>query len=149
MVFQIPGGVVEENCELITFIQNIETKEVVAVNKLKLTDPITDIYNAKHEIISNSYNLQQNYPNPFNPQTVISYSIPLKSKVTLKIYDLLGNVIVTLVNKEQDNGNYKIDFSAKGGSAYGGNAYSLASGIYFYKLQAGEFVETKKMILLK
>ncbi len=85
------------------------------------------------------FSLQQNYPNPFNPSTIIKYSIPKQSNVTLKIFDVLGSEVETLVNTEQPQGNYEVDFD--------GN--ELTSGIYFYKLQAGDFVETKKMILLK
>jgi len=93
--------------------------------------------------------LEQNYPNPFNPTTTISFSIPATGFTSLKVYDVLGNEVATLVNEEKPAGNYTATFSAKGGSASGGNAYSLSSGTYFYKLQAGSFIETKKMILLK
>jgi hypothetical protein len=93
------------------------------------------------------FSLYQNYPNPFNPSTKIKFTIPSviaretkqSQLVTLKIYDVLGNEISTLVNEEKAAGNYEVDFIADG----------LPSGIYFYKLQAGSFVETKKMILLK
>jgi hypothetical protein len=101
--------------------------------------------------------LYQNYPNPFNPTTKIKFTIPTviasvakqSQFITLKIYDLLGNEITTLVNEEKPAGEYEIEFSAKGGSASGGDAYSLSSGMYFYTLRAGNFSETKKMILLK
>ena len=95
------------------------------------------------------FSLDQNYPNPFNPSTTISYSIPASLFVTLKIYDVLGNEVVTLVNSEKPKGSYEVKFSTTGGSAAGGDVYNLPSGIYFYRLQAGSFVETKKMILLK
>ena len=85
------------------------------------------------------YSLEQNYPNPFNPATTISYSIKEKGFVNLKVYDVLGNEVKTLVNEEQEAGKYQFEF----------NAISFASGIYFYSLQAGDFVSTKKMILLK
>jgi photosystem II stability/assembly factor-like uncharacterized protein len=87
-----------------------------------------------------TYSLSQNYPNPFNPSTVISYSLPEYSYVSLKVYDILGNEIAELVNKEQTAGNYNIDFSTSA---------ELAAGVYFYRLQAGNFAQTKKMILLK
>jgi len=87
----------------------------------------------------NNYNLAQNYPNPFNPVTTIQYSIPQLSSVTLKVYDVLGNEIAALVNEEKDRGVYSVSFDASG----------LASGMYLYRLQAGNFIETKKMILLK
>jgi len=101
----------------------------------------------------NSFYLMQNYPNPFNPSTKIRYSIPSSPlnfspsqgegqgvrSVQLKIFDVLGNKVATIVNEEQPAGSYEVEF----------NAAELASGIYFYKLQAGSFVETKKMILIK
>jgi len=86
-----------------------------------------------------SYKLFQNYPNPFNPITKIRYQIPELSFVTLKVFDVLGCEITTLVNEEKSAGNYEIDF----------NASTLSSGVYFYKLHAGDFAEIKKMILLK
>jgi len=102
----------------------------------------------------------QNYQNPFNPSTKIKYTIPnviatpfergkQSQPVTLKVYDVLGNEVATLVNEEQIAGEYEVEFSAKGGSASGGNAYDLPSGVYLYQLKAGPFVETKKMLLLK
>jgi hypothetical protein len=97
----------------------------------------------------NSFLLEQNYPNPFNPITKIEYRIPNSEFVSLKVYDILGNEIATLVNEEKSAGEYEVEFSAKGGSASGGNAYDLPSGIYFYQLKAGGFIETKKMILMK
>ena len=89
--------------------------------------------------LPNSYSLNQNYPNPFNPSTTISYSIPAASFVTIKVYDALGNEVVRLVNEEKPEGSYEIMFDAA----------NLPSGIYFYRLQAGLFVETKKMVLMK
>ena len=91
------------------------------------------------ETLPDNYFLQQNYPNPFNPSTTISYLVPEIEFVTLKVYDVLGNEIVTLVNGEKSVGSYKAEF----------NGIELPSGIYFYRLQAGSFVETKKMILMK
>ncbi len=83
--------------------------------------------------------LEQNYPNPFNPSTIISWQSPVGSRQALKIYDLLGNEVATLVDEYKPAGSYEVDFDASG----------LSSGIYFYKLQAGNFVATKKMILMK
>jgi len=100
------------------------------------------------EIVS-AFNLEQNYPNPFNPSTNIRFRISDLGFVTLKIFDVLGNEVALLVSEEKQPGNYEVEFSAKGGSASDGNAYELSSGIYFYKLQAGSFVDTKKMILLR
>lgn len=83
--------------------------------------------------------LSNNFPNPFNPNTTIVYYLPISSEVKLKIYDVLGNEIATLVNEEKPAGTYEVNFDA-------GN---LASGIYIYKLLAGDFIQTRKMILLK
>ena len=85
------------------------------------------------------FNLDQNYPNPFNPSTTIKYQIPELSFVTLKVYDVLGNEIAILVNEEIPTGIYEVEFIAT----------TLPSGVYFYRLQAGSFVETKKMVLMK
>jgi uncharacterized delta-60 repeat protein len=93
--------------------------------------------------IPNSYLLEQNYPNPFNPSTVISYRLPVTSNVTLKVYDILGNEIATLVNEEKPAGEYEVEFNTSS------IKHLPSSGIYFYQLKAGSFIQTKKMILLK
>ena len=93
--------------------------------------------------------LHQNYPNPFNPSTVIGYQLPVSGNVTLKIYDVLGNEVTTLVDEYKPAGRYEVEFSAKGGSASGGDAFNLSSGVYLYKLRSGNFSQTKKLILMK
>jgi len=85
------------------------------------------------------FELSQNYPNPFNPNTTISFSIPQKSDVSVKIYDILGNEVTTLVNETREAGRYNVNF----------NASNYSSGVYFYTIKAGNFNETKKMTLLK
>ena len=95
------------------------------------------------------YKLYQNYPNPFNPSTIISWQLPDSKFVILKVYDVLGNEVASLINEEKPAGNFEVEFSATGGSASGGNAWNLSSGIYYYKLVAGDFVDVKKMLLLK
>ncbi|OGU76678.1 MAG: hypothetical protein A2V93_01480, partial [Ignavibacteria bacterium RBG_16_34_14] len=85
------------------------------------------------------YSLEQNYPNPFNPSTLISYNIPKEGFVTLKVYNLLGQLVKTLVNEHQSPGNYKVNF----------NASNLSSGVYFYGITSGEFSNVKKMIFIK
>jgi len=85
------------------------------------------------------FSLEQNYPNPFNPATTIAYSIPKESQVSLKIYDVMGREVVEVVNGRQSAGDYNVEFDAA----------SLASGTYFYKLTAGDFISVKKMVLLK
>jgi hypothetical protein len=96
-----------------------------------------------------NYSLDQNYPNPFNPITTIKYSIPKPSFVTLNIYDFLGREITSLVNEEQPGGVYTIQFSAEGRSLSNGNVYNLSSGVYFYRLTAGNYFYTRKFIILK
>lgn len=91
--------------------------------------------------IPTEYKLEQNYPNPFNPNTKISWQTPVSSWQTLKVFDVLGNEIATLVNEYRNAGNYNVEFEIKN--------LELSSGIYFYQLKVGEFVETKKMIFLK
>ena len=91
------------------------------------------------EVLPTTFALYQNYPNPFNPVTTIRYQLPKESKVVIKIYDMLGSEVMELLNEQKELGIYEVDF----------NASNLSSGIYLYKLQAGDFVESKKMILLK
>ncbi len=93
--------------------------------------------------IPSTFSLEQNYPNPFNPSTRIRWQAPISSWQTLKIFDVLGNEVATLVDEFRTAGNYEVEFKTSAGS------FQLASGIYFYKLQAGSFVEIKKMILLR
>ena len=93
------------------------------------------------ETVPTDYYLAQNYPNPFNPTTNIKYVLPVNSLVTLKIYDELGNYIATIVNETKKAGTFETMFD--------GRKFNLASGVYFYALTAGDFKETKKMILLK
>ena len=102
------------------------------------SDVVTDVINA--EIINPvEFKLTQNFPNPFNPSTKIKYSIPQSSNVIIKVLDILGNEIETLVNEQKNTGTYEITWYAE----------NLPSGVYFYQLRAGSFVETKKMVLLR
>ena len=89
--------------------------------------------------IPEMYSLSQNYPNPFNPNTKIDFSIPKNSLVTIKIYDVLGKEVAVLVNKDLTAGSYTVDF----------NASTLTSGVYFYNISAGDFTDTKKLVLVK
>jgi len=91
------------------------------------------------EIAPSSFSLAQNYPNPFNPNTNISYQLPASAFVSLKVYDVLGNEVATLVNEEQKAGVYSINF----------NAQRLSSGVYYYQLKDENNIQTKKMILTK
>ena len=85
------------------------------------------------------FSLEQNYPNPFNPSTTIGFSIPERSFVTLKVYDMLGREVEVLISEQKESGNYQIGF----------NASDLSSGIYYYTLTTGNFTSTKKMSLVK
>jgi hypothetical protein len=100
---------------------------------------LTQIEDKLNYTIPANFELYQNYPNPFNPGTVISYQLPVNSDVVLKVFDVLGNEIATLVDEYKPAGGYEVEFDAS----------RLASGIYIYKLQAGEYMDVRKMILLK
>jgi hypothetical protein len=106
---------------------------------ISLTLTPEGVTSVSNEIVVENYSLNQNYPNPFNPFTSIQYSITSSELVTLKIIDILGREVATLVNEQKPAGIYQIQFDAS----------ELTSGVYFYKLQAGSFTETKKMILMK
>ena len=93
----------------------------------------------EQELLPITYGLNQNYPNPFNPSTKIRYELPKESFVTIKIYNVLGQEVATLVSEEMKPGRYEVAWDARG----------FASGVYFYRLQAKDFVDTKKLILLK
>ena len=131
MRFHIPFGLSRLNNEYTSYVGTIGT----GVLKKVVTTSIEQMqYNQ-----SSHFDLVQNYPNPFNPSTKISWQSPVTSHQILKVYDVLGNEVATLVNEERPAGSYEIDF----------NASKLSSGIYFYKLLSGAFISTKKMILMK
>lgn len=120
----------------VAFVQNDNNKEVLNVGKGNTT--MTGVNQVNSEVPS-SYKLSQNFPNPFNPVTNINFSIPKNSFVTLKVYDMLGREISSLVSEQMQAGTYKVDW----------NAVNASSGIYFYTITAGDFKETKKMMLVK
>jgi len=104
--------------------------------------PLSEITSVEEEQIDEmptEFLLSQNYPNPFNPSTKIKYLVPQSSNVVIKVFDILGNEIEILVNEEKPVGTYEVNW----------NAANLPSGVYFYQLRAGSFVQTKKMLLLK
>ena len=104
----------------------------------------TDIGDGDFSTLPENYVLEQNYPNPFNPSTTVKYSVPTRSQVTIEIFNVLGQRIKTLVDKTQSAGEYEVDWD--GTNDYG----SLqATGVYFYRLRAGEVAKSKKMLLLK
>ena len=118
-----PGGTVQYRLKQIDIDGEFEYSDIVEVNN----------------VFQKEFKLLQNYPNPFNPTTVIEYSIPKASHVSIKVFDILGKEVATLVNKNQENGSYKVQF----------NATKLSNGTYFYKIKSGDFTEIKKMLLLK
>ncbi len=109
-----------------------------AIDNLSIQGGVTDVAENNSEIPT-SFELEQNYPNPFNPSTTISYQLPVSGQVTLKVFDILGKEVATLVNTQQSAGIYQIEFDAS----------QLTSGVYVYRIDAENFVQTKKMVLLK
>lgn len=107
-----------------------------APNKVIVVNPVTDI---EDESTISTFQLAQNYPNPFNPTTTIAFQIKEAGYATLKVYNLIGKEVATLVNEEKQVGKFEVKFDAS----------NLSSGIYYYRLQSGNFTETKKMILLQ
>lgn len=107
--------------------------------KLALIEKLTDVDDQPDNLLPNEFKLEQNYPNPFNPSTKISWQSPISSNQTIKIYDLLGNEIATLVDEYRKAGRYEVEFDSS----------KLSSGTYFYRLQVGEYSEVKKMIMVK
>ena len=128
--------------------QNNGLLEEILYREGVIFDEIVSVENDSENRLPKSFLVEQNYPNPFNPTTSIEYSIPATvgdanyaspTNVTLRVYDILGNEVATLVNENKSPGNYRVNFDAS----------ALSSGIYFYKIDVGNFVQTKKMILLK
>jgi hypothetical protein len=114
---------------------NLQANADAAIQKYQYI--ITSV--GENKVLPEQFHLSQNYPNPFNSTSVIKYSIPKSSQVTLKIFNTLGEELQILVNEERSPGTYELNW----------NAANLPSGVYFYQLEAGDFVQTKKMILLK
>lgn len=107
------------------------------VDALEFLMDLTSVEN--EDYLLDKFSLKQNYPNPFNPSTKISWQLPISGYQTLKVYDVLGNEVATLLDEFKEAGSYEINFDAS----------LFSSGIYFYKLQAGTFSETKKMVLIR
>ena len=127
-----------DSLSIVIFAQSTASKtvyqsETISYQELSLTNLINE------GSLPEEFLLYQNFPNPFNPSTVINYSIPKSSFVTLKVYDILGNEVAALINQEQPAGRYNIRFDAA----------ALSNGIYFYTIKADNFSSTKKMILMK
>ena len=120
------------------FNKALSYQEVSALYANTKSSPIiTAIEDDK--IKPDNFELKQNYPNPFNPETKLSYKLPVTGKVSLKIFDILGREVATLVDEVKEAGTHDVSFNGKG----------FASGAYFYRFQTGNFVKIKKMILLR
>jgi hypothetical protein len=104
-----------------------------------LGSPVVGLENQLSDNIPKTYDLKQNYPNPFNPNTTIEFDLPKSSKVTLKIFNILGEEVITLISDKLSAGSYSYEWDAS----------NLASGVYLYRLQAGDYVETRKMVLMR
>ena len=123
--------------------------EAGVVWKLSLSElGITYVKQVSDEVPA-EFELSQNYPNPFNPETIISFKLSAVSNVNLKVYDMLGKEVATLVNEVQQPGMYNVKFTIRQLTDNRDKNSSLSTGIYFYKLQAGDFVQTKKMMFIK
>jgi len=130
-------------------VQGKITSGTIYVDNLRLKYPGSITGVERNSFSPYRFYLEQNYPNPFNPSTRIKYSLPQDGLVSLKVFDILGREVATLIDEEMTAGNYETGFSAKGGYTSGGNAILLSSGIYFYRLATKNFVQTRKMIFMK
>lgn len=130
----------EDNFDSITKLKSkVDQLRTLPYDSLAISNRIISSVDDKNESLSLSFELKQNYPNPFNPTTKIEYSLPEKSQVKIEVFNLLGQKVTTLINTEQSAGKHFVNW----------NAESYSSGIYFYKISAGRFVQTNKMMLLK
>jgi len=129
------------NVNSFSFSDNISNADIYRPRfiYLKIVDSTTSV-RGEYVGLPEKFYLNQNYPNPFNPSTKISFSVPTTTKVSIKIFNALGEMISELINKNYIAGNYEIDFNGSAG---------LSSGVYFYRIEAGEFVQTRKMVLLR
>ena len=128
-----------EHVFIVAFIQSTSTKEVYQSERISATMLAPTDVETKTDLISNKFTLHQNYPNPFNPTTDLRFTISDLRFVRLKVYDILGREVATLVNETMNPGTYSVEW----------NAAPFASGVYFCQLQAGNFVSIKKMVLIK
>ncbi len=148
-----------ENYELVTTKGKLLTEVHTSSGSFVLDDKNHTVLYLKYSNqngetdIPTDFALSQNYPNPFNPVTIINYQLPRvasgEHRVTLKVYNLLGQEVATLVDEQKPAGRYEVRFSTEGGSDYGGDGSQLSSGVFFYRLVAGNFSDIKKLIILK
>ncbi len=136
---QISPSFVKENLGVVVFVQRTSTKEVLQSEYISYQNLVVTDVNKQTLTTPSSFVLHQNYPNPFNPSTLINYELPEAGNVSLKVYDILGNVVATLVNDFKSEGVHNVTFNGAG----------LSSGVYFYELKAGSVSRYNKMLLLK
>jgi uncharacterized protein (TIGR02145 family) len=147
---EIPSGLSNYEIALVdnrlSKLYDLKTNPIVPVTAKKQKNTYRLVIGTKEyieklaaDLVPKEYKLLQNYPNPFNPNTVITFQIPKAERVNITVYDLLGKQIKTLINENKDAGRYEIEFNAGG----------LSSGVYIYKIRAGKFSDSKKLILMK
>lgn len=149
ILWQANGGTITQSMKFIAgnkegiFIitAKVNGTNIIATAKIKIGNTSTSIEGRNIEQIPTDYSLYQNYPNPFNPETTIKYDLPKKEHVILKIYDILGREVATLVNREQSPGKYEVKFNSQ--------QKNITSGVYLYSLKAGKNIFNKKMLLVK
>lgn len=149
ILWQANGGTITQSMKFIAgnkegiFIitAKVNGTNIIATAKIKIGNTSTSIEVRNIEQIPTDYSLYQNYPNPFNPETTIKYELPKKEHVILKIYDILGREVATLVNREQSPGKYEVKFNSQ--------QKNITSGVYLYSLKAGKNIFNKKMLLVK
>jgi hypothetical protein len=139
MMISFTQGWKPENCRVVVFVQDISNKAVQQAEEIRVSDMTWGVVAVAEDPLPLQPLLAQNYPNPFNPSTTITYELPGSSMVTLSVYDLLGHEVSVLVNERREAGHHDVRFDASG----------VAAGVYLYRLQAGGFVQTRKLLLIK
>jgi len=144
-VFSVEPTVIEKPNHQAMFVYSEDGSEMIDITPEigEITIDVFDLIAAK-EVIPESFGLKQNYPNPFNPETVIEYDLPKSANVRVDIFNVLGQKVVTLVDSYGEAGSHQVTWN---GTSESGS--SVASGMYFYRIEADEFTETKKMMMLK
>jgi hypothetical protein len=138
----VAGNGTSNSAHSYSYTDNVITAGTYVYRLKQIDNGGTFKYSSEAQVtvaVPTSFALGQNYPNPFNPTTVINYQLPVTGSVSLKVYDVIGREVATLVNEQKDAGNYQVTF----------NASNLASGMYFYRLQAGSYTSVKKLVLMK
>ena len=148
LLWQVPSSIqIDSSYQIrITSINHSNLTDV-SDNYFSISKGITGVQETNNTV--NTYMLNQNFPNPFNPSTTISYQLSSTSHVILKVYDVLGREVRTLVDEVKGPGEYEVNFSSEGQSASGSNKTNLSSGVYIYRLTAGNFTAVKKMLLIQ